>query len=300
MAVRVSVVVACLDAEATLGVQLEALARQTFRGPFEVLICDNGSRDGSRELACSYVDRLPGLRVLDASDRRGPGHARNVGARAAQAPLVVFCDADDEVADDWLATMVAALHRNPFVAGRFGTTRLNGAWVRRTRPLDQQGGLQHSPFGPDLPHAGAGNLGIRRELFLQVGGFDAVVGCLEDTDLCWRVQLTGVTLTYCPEAVVHVRLRRSLRAMWWQGRSYGAAAALLEHRYAVLSPRPSPVEPGRPGASSPALKLFRLVAARRSPGALAWTLAWHVGHRAYVPDAADRLPQDARGTLRAG
>src|SRR3712207_4277359 len=80
---KLSVVIPCLNAASTIAVQLAALSRQSWPGEWEVIVADNGSTDRSRRIAESYGDRLPGLRVVDASDRRGQAHARNLGAAAA-------------------------------------------------------------------------------------------------------------------------------------------------------------------------------------------------------------------------
>src|SRR5689334_1914994 len=80
---KLSVVIPCLNAAATLGVQLEALIGQSWPGGWEVIVADNGSTDGSREIVESYRGRLPDLKLVDASDRRGQAHARNLGAAAA-------------------------------------------------------------------------------------------------------------------------------------------------------------------------------------------------------------------------
>lgn len=228
---RLSVVIACRDAEDLLGIQLAALSRQRCSVPWEVLICDNGSQDGTVALAESWADRLP-LRFVEAGSTPGAGPARNAGVQAARGEWIAFCDADDEVADGWLAGMCEALSRHPFVAGRFEGNRLNSARTLRSRTLDQQSGLQRSSLVIGIPHAGAGNLGIHRTVFLAVGGFDPQVRYLQDTDLCWRVQLAGYPLAFVPEVVVHVRLRATLRGMYRQGRNYGASQAALERRYA--------------------------------------------------------------------
>jgi glycosyltransferase involved in cell wall biosynthesis len=301
----VSVVIACYNAEATIAVQLEALARQECPVAWDVIVSDNGSTDSSIAVVRRFADRLPGLTVVDSSAQAGPGYARNIGAEATQAKWLVFCDADDEAAPGWLATMVDALQHNDFVAGGFESAKLNSATALRSRPLQQSQGLQESPFGPDLPHAGAGNLGVSRELFFSVNGFDPSVGTLEDTDLCWRIQLLGHKLAFCPEAVMHVRLRSSWRTMWAQGRSYGAAAALLEDRYRSDSPAPTGPISSKPGPARPrrfglAGRAFALVRDQQNLGALLWTLGWHVGHRQWRPappgaqPAAGRRPQSAR------
>ncbi|MFF1529901.1 glycosyltransferase family 2 protein [Cellulomonas sp. NPDC058312] len=228
--VELTVVIAAYQAQGTLGDQLDALARQTATFRWEVVVADNGSTDGTVEVARTYADRLR-LRVVDASATRGAGAARNVGVSVARAPLVAFCDADDVVADDWVATVRDALRTHAFVAGRFEGARLNAPRVLRSRTLPQQDGLQESGHLPGLRAAGAGNMGLRVEVFRAVGGFDPHCRFLEDTDLCWRVQLSGVPLTWVPGAVVHVRLRGSLRSAARQGYDYGTGERWLALRY---------------------------------------------------------------------
>ncbi len=288
---EVSVVIACRNAAATLGVQLSALSQQECPVPWNVVISDNGSTDQTVAIARGYADRLPGLTIVDSSARPGAGYARNIGSRMTQSRLLVFCDADDEVAPGWLAAMVAALEQDRFVAGRFDAAKLNNAGTLRSRSLQQSTSLQESPFGPGLPHAGAGNLGVTREVFFSVDGFDPTVGCLEDTDLCWRIQLTGVPLVFCPDALMHVRLRSSLRSMWGQGAAYGSASALLEHRYPT-APAPAdhagaaaaPRATARRSVASQVAALVKLIFSQRSLGSLLWTLGWHVGHRKWRPE----------------
>src|SRR3712207_617882 len=204
MAVTLSVVIACKNVAQTLGVQLEALANQRIDLDWEVLLCDNGSVDGTLAVAERYRDRVPGLRIVPAAESRGPAFARNVGAAHSTARWLAFVDGDDEVAADWLPAMVAGLRRHDLVAGRFEARRLNSPSALRSRQLDQDTELQHSPFGLPLPHAGGGNLGVSRAVFDKVGGFDDQLRCLEDTDFCWRVQLAGHPLVFWPDAVVHV------------------------------------------------------------------------------------------------
>ncbi|GIG24534.1 glycosyltransferase family 2 protein [Cellulomonas denverensis] len=307
-----SVVIAAFDAAGTLGAQLAALSRQRVDADWEVLVADNGSTDGTRALAESWADRLPGLRVIDASAHRGAGAARNVGVAAATGRDVLFCDADDVVADDWLAAMHRALGHQAFVAGRFAGDQLNSPRVLRSRTLPQQDGLQYSAHLPGLPHAGAGNLGVRRALFRAVGGFDPGALFLEDTDLCWRLQLAGVALGWAPEAVVQVRLRGTLRSALSQGYHYGSGERWLARRYrdqvraaaavapgpatvpapdAATEPAPSSVTPVIPPHEPSHRLLHRALATLRSLagvrslgelGAWCWDLGWGIGY-AYAP-----------------
>ncbi len=74
-----------------------ALANQQWSEPWEVLVVNNRCTDRSIEIVERYRERLPRLRVVDASARQGQAHALNVGARAATSDALAFCDADDVV-----------------------------------------------------------------------------------------------------------------------------------------------------------------------------------------------------------
>jgi glycosyltransferase involved in cell wall biosynthesis len=282
-----SVVIACLNAATTLGAQLRALAGQPCPVPWELLVCDNGSTDSTVAVALGFADRLPGMRIVDASAVRGAGAARNRGVEEARGEWIALCDADDVVAYDWLARMCEALAEHRFVAGRFEWRRLNGGRVLRSRPMEQQRALQSSDVGARLPHAGAGNLGIHRKDFVSLGGFDPTMPWLEDTDFSWRAQLTGVPLVFRPEVVVHVRLRQTFRSMFVQGRQYGAAHAILEERYG--RPAQSPPSSGVRGARRPGRRPS-VPSPRRAVtwfvdhfvgGRIAWRIGWVVGHRSH-------------------
>ncbi len=282
MAAALSVVIACKNVAHTIGVQLQALAKQRIDLGWEVLLCDNGSVDDTVAVAKRYQDKVPGLRIVPAGERRGPAYARNVGAAESTARWLAFVDGDDEVAADWLPAMVAGLRRHDLIAGRFEASRLNSPSALRSRQLDQDTKLQYSPFGLPLPHAGGGNLGVSRAVFDEVGGFDETLGCLEDTDFCWRVQLAGYPLVFWPDAVVHVRLRSSMRGMWAQGKAYGSAAAVLDARYRGTSTAATTVDLTGPGVDRrPALarRLATLAGYARHPGRLIWQAGWYVGHR---------------------
>lgn len=261
-----SVIIPCFNNADTLPDQLDALTRQTEAGlDWDVLVADNGSSDLSRAVIAGYAQRLPQLRVIDADGRPGVSHARNTGAAATGAPWLAFTDADDIVADDWVAAMASALNGHAFVAGRFDDYQLNSARARASRPIPQRAGLQTSVQG--LNHAGGSNLGIHHAVFDGVDGFDEEIRCLEDTDFCWRVQLAGTPLTFAPSPLVNVRLRPSLKGMWTQGANYGRAFARLNHAHP-----PKQTIGDRRG---PTRRNFL----KQSPEAILWHLAWHHGHR---------------------
>jgi GT2 family glycosyltransferase len=228
---RLSVIIPCYNAERTLAAQLDALMSQRWTETWDVLLVDNRSTDGSLDVARRYLDRLPGLQLLVASAEQGQPYALNTGVAAATGASVAFCDADDVVGEGWLAAMGEALKTHPVVASRFDTEKLNPPWLWKSRGNPQRTGLNVYRYPPYLPHAGGGGLGMRRDLFLRMGGFDRTLPLLHDTDFCWRLQLSGVPLYFAPEAVMHIRFREDLPAIYRQARSYAEYNVLLYTRY---------------------------------------------------------------------
>ena len=226
---KLSVVIPCYNGAGTIAVQLAALANQHCSEQWEVIVADNGSTDKSVSIVEQYRDKLPNLRIADASARQGQPYALNVGANAAIGDALAFCDADDEVGIGWVAAMSAALSKYDFVACRFDTEKLNPAWIQRGNP--QANGIQKIWYPPFLPHAGGGSLGVKRSLHEAIGGFDESLPILHDTDYCWRLQLAGSELHFVPDAVLHVRHRSSLRGIYYQSRGYAEYNILLSKRY---------------------------------------------------------------------
>lgn len=272
---KLSVIIPCLNGSETIAAQLDALARQEWSEPWEIIFADNGSKDGTLDIVKGYQERLPNLRIVDASARRGQPYALNVGAQAATGESLAFCDADDEVGAGWLAAMGKALARYDFVACRIDTTKLNAPWVQASRGNLQSEELLRSSVG--LNHAGGGTLGIKRALYQAVGGVDESFPVLHDTDLCWRVQQQGVELHFVPEAVLHIRLRETYAGMYRQASSWAKHYIWLHKKHNLLG------APGykKRGSVRAWIKLARrLPWAIRSKAGLArwiWQFGWFVG-----------------------
>ena len=206
-----SVVIPTYNAEDFLDDALAALARQTHQEPFEIVIADNGSTDRSVEVADAWRDRLPHLRVVDASRLQGRSSARNDGIRAATADVILLCDADDVVADTWVASLLAALRHSDLVGGALDIRTINTARVQPWVPLESvTTGL------PDLwgrTYAFSSNLGMRRQVFDDTGGFDeSFLDSAEEIDFAWRALDAGYLPTFAADAIVHYRLRSDLRS----------------------------------------------------------------------------------------
>jgi glycosyltransferase involved in cell wall biosynthesis len=198
----VSVVVATRDRAALLEELLASLRGQTLAAErFEVVVVDDGSRDGTAALLASE-QRHGTLRAVSTGRREavGPAAARNAGWRAARAPVVAFTDDDCVAAPRWLEEGLVACRAAP------------GCIVQgRTDPR-----ADHKPripaFSRTLSVAAAGplyetcNIFYPRPLLAQLEGFAAgtyrAAGG-EDTDLAWRALERGARVRYAPRALVH-------------------------------------------------------------------------------------------------
>ena len=186
---------------------------------------------------------------------------------AAQGELIAFCDADDVVGERWLAAVGGALRTHPFVTGPVDHERLNPPWswgiYSRSAAHELQSFAGIFPFGPTA------NLGIRRTLFGEVGGFDPSAEAFEDLDLCLRLWRRDVPLAFVPEAVVHYRYRQSTAGLWRQAVVYGIARAALCRR---LDEAGLPVPPPWSGVRSWVWLVRKLPTLRSRAGRARWVV----------------------------
>lgn len=280
--IDLSVVIPCLDAADSVARAIRLLAAQHWDRPWEIVVADNGSSDGTRQVVEELQREIPGLRLVDASARRGAAFARNSGARAAEGRSIAFFDADDIPHEGWVAAMGNALAEHTFVACRLDSDTLNEDWAIAVRGRPQDSGLLPTSFHPFLPVASGGTIGIRRSLFLELGGFDESLHIAgEDLELCWRVQLAGHPLVFVPEATVSMRYRHSFRAVFEQARRYAYGQPMVYERYrdAVVPPglhASSPTAASEHGATT-WRDLLRDVTTRGGRARWVWRLGWYTG-----------------------
>jgi GT2 family glycosyltransferase len=218
------------DADATLGRQLHALATQIDPPPYEVILVLNRCTSATRAVAETYLASMP-LRVVDADRLLSASYARNVGAEMSVAPYVLFCDADDVVGARWIAELAGALDdgRVDFVGGATSVDRdglPQWAYDRYYAAIDGPR-LAHMPPGTWFP-IGA-SLGVRRDVFRSVGGFDeGFPGTgFEEVELARRLYRRGARVGIAPEARYVYRPRRAFRALMQQRRRYARGFAFL-------------------------------------------------------------------------
>jgi GT2 family glycosyltransferase len=231
---RISVVLPVKNSCSTLALQLGALAAQDYDGDVEIVISDNGSTDGTRELVDELnVSRNLSLRWIDSSQRVGECHARNEGIRAAKYEFIACCDADDRVTAGWLSALAEVAAEADVVGGSLETSSLNDAVVSSWRPTPDMSGLV--VCGSFLPYAQGCNMAFWKTAWEAIGGYDESFGAGGgDIEFCWRAQTSGFILRYAPSALVAYRFRTGLSDSWNQVARYGRGQATAVARYRHL------------------------------------------------------------------
>lgn len=220
-----AVIIPCHNVEATLAPQLESLVAQTWSQPWGIVVVDNNSTDGTREIAENYASR--GVRIVIANTGRGVAYARNSGVRETKARTFAFCDGDDIVQPGWVTAMADGLIHASIVSGPIETESLNPAWLAHSRPMPRKAGL---PTFGRIGFAAGCNSGMTRETFDALGGYDEDFVGLEDIEFSLRALANGNSILYLPEALVAYRLRGDMRSLWRQGFFYGRGRPELKER----------------------------------------------------------------------
>ncbi len=222
----VSVVICAFNAEETLADCLEGASRLDYPR-VEIIVVDDGSSDRTSEIA----SRFPVTLVRTPNE--GLSRARNRGISESRGDLIAFTDADARPDPEWLRYLVAAFEETGYAGIGGPNLAPPGDGPVADSVACAPGGPIHVLLSDDeAEHIPGCNMAFRREALESIGGFDPrfrVAG--DDVDLCWRIREAGLTLGYCPAAVVWHHPRRSVRAYWAQQRGYGRAEALLEEKW---------------------------------------------------------------------
>jgi GT2 family glycosyltransferase len=234
--VKISVVLATYRRPELLREQLEALTGQEDDGPWELIVADNGSNDGTREVVESYRERVPELRFVVADEVACAAYVMNAGVAEATGEAFAFLNDDDVVAPGWLAGMRAGLERHDAVAARVDWTSLNPDWTIGARGQAQRQGLQTWWAGAGPPFSAGGTIGVRRAAHDAIGGFDESFAASEDVDYCWRLAFAGYELVHLTEAVVRLRNRTTIRGIYRQARAWGEGDVRLYRKHRARLP----------------------------------------------------------------
>ena len=225
MMVKVSFVMIAYNEEKNIGRSLKAITALAGleQQPYEVIVVNDGSRDGTAAVVARLADRNPHVKLIDLPRNRGRGHARATGIAAAQGELIATVDADILLPPDWLVRAEEALAGRDAVGGTavpdgdvayvYQATRLVPRVVSHTTTVTGSNAL------------------YRRRVF-ELVAFDPSLREGEDVALNKATTQTGLLLGTVPGLLVeHIEdktLSDSLRWLFVTG--MGATRQLLIYR----------------------------------------------------------------------
>lgn len=253
----VSIIVINFNGRTHLEACFKSLTQQRYGGPIEILMVDNGSRDGSVEYA---QQAFPQVRLLLNPQNTGFAPAVNLAARAATGDYIAMINNDAYAAPDWVAELVrVAEARKPEGVACVAARVLD--W--HGRKIDfTMGVMNFHGFGAQqfyqvpadrleigeepMLFANGGAMLVDRRVFLEIGGFDEdYFAYFEDVDLGWRLWVCGYKVVLNPKAVAYHRHHATAGTMFpYQTRLLFERNALVtliknyddEHLNKVLAP----------------------------------------------------------------
>jgi lipopolysaccharide/colanic/teichoic acid biosynthesis glycosyltransferase len=202
-----SVIVPAYQAADSLGLCLDTLNAQTVaRDLYEVIVVDDGSTDGTGEIA-----QQAGARVITQRNA-GPAAARNAGAAAGRGDLLLFTDADCAPVPGWIAAL-AVPFADERVAGAKGTYLTSQrALVPRFTQLEYEDRYDRMTGVESIDFVDTYSAAYRRDIFLANAGFDPAFRFDEDQEFSFRLTEKGYRLVFAPAAQVYHRHNPTLAA----------------------------------------------------------------------------------------
>ena len=212
---------------------LESLSNQTLKD-FEVIIVEDGSTRNCKDVCDKYADIL----VLHyyAKENSGPGQSRNYGAERASGDYLLILDSDVVLHEGYIQAVEDSLKETP--AEAFGGpdaahpsfTPVQKAISYSMTSFFTTGGIRGGKTKLDKFYPRSFNMGIRRDVYLQLGGFSKMrFG--EDIDFSYRIVEAGYKPRLFPEAWVWHKRRTDFRKFFRQVYNSGIARINLEKRH---------------------------------------------------------------------
>jgi glycosyltransferase involved in cell wall biosynthesis len=199
-----SVIVAAHQAELTIVEAVESALAQTLP-PREVIVCDDGSTDGTSEALARYGERI----VLLRQDQGGEAAAKNAAARVARGDFVAILDADDVYLPERLEAMglLAAERPDLDILTTDALIEMDGQFARRCYEHGFSFAVEDQRSAILMTNFIFGLAAVRRSRLEAIGGFDESIRYTTDWDLWLRLILDGSLAGVVMEPLARYRLQ---------------------------------------------------------------------------------------------
>ena len=211
---------------------LESLEKQTVKN-FEVIIVEDGSVEKCKEKTERY--KATAIHYY-YKENGGPAAARNFGVERASGKWIIFFDSDCIIPENYIAEAVCELERQECQLFG-GADRSHPSFTPLQKAIDYSmtsiittGGIRGNKKSADKFYPRTFNMGIRRDIFEQIGGFSNMrFG--EDVDFSYKVKEGGYSSRFFPQAWVYHKRRNTFRTFFKQVFNSGIARIHLTRRH---------------------------------------------------------------------
>lgn len=190
---QVSIVIPIYNGGKTLDICLQSIFNQTFKS-LQIIAVNDGSVDETVAILQKYKDRL----TIINQDNQGASSARNNGAKIANSPFIIFCDADIELKPDMIEKMYKVLSTSPKISYVYSSF-IFGQKIFKLHEFDEDKLKQ-------MPYIHTTSL-IKKEHF---PGFDKKLNRFQDWDLWLTMLKRGYIGKFIPEILFKVNAGGSM------------------------------------------------------------------------------------------
>ena len=213
----VSIVITVKNEAPSISKLLDSLLTQDE--PFEIIIVDANSNDGTQEIVGGYETVHPEIKLYVFDGSRGA--SRNFGVEKARGDVIAFIDGGCNAEKNWLKELKNKIDEGyEIVAGK----TINVGRFSDIKRVE----LTRRGYDVTFPSC---NLAYKKDLFKKIGGFDLNFITAEDVDLNFRAVDAGGKLAYNENAVVYRETSKSiigfLKKAFWYG--YGRKQLTMKH-----------------------------------------------------------------------
>lgn len=190
----ISIVIPLYNKAKSISRTLDAILAQTYKD-YEIVIVDDGSTDGSGLIVDEYAQTHPQIRIcVYHRENKGVCAARNLGVQVAKGECIAFLDADDLWDKGYLKEAAKLILDFPKAAmWGINYAETNSGQITRVLqtglPDDFRGYVEdyfRMPNRRSDLYTSSSTI-VRKEQFLQAGGFDERIKYAEDVDMWWRM-----------------------------------------------------------------------------------------------------------------
>ncbi|WP_299824562.1 glycosyltransferase family A protein [uncultured Pontibacter sp.] len=207
---KVSIVMPAYNAANTIAESIESVLRQSYQN-WELIIVNDCSKDNTVQIINRYIAQHDNIKLIDLEVNQGPCLARNIGIKCATGDYICFLDSDDLWHPSKLELQTSFHHQHPYKISHTNFIFFNGNGIVR-RPwknliqlgMKKSGKLLDQLYQENV--VGILTVMVKRDILLDLGGFDPEIPALEDYDLWIRIAEAGYEYGYIDKKLADYRV----------------------------------------------------------------------------------------------